>query len=228
MILVDRDVYDETLEILRGNKNLPDIYSELKDWLKKTYKITAYNFVFQEIKYNNPTHRFELYILLSSESDYDAMFISHKEFKHYTYNKDRQSQIANKLCELAKKYNSKNIHIYEDVWICYNNFSKEMKSDFNECACQNIGKRLSEKFNKDAVWEIHALFGSAYVFYYRDADIKLNSENGVSKQIKDKYYQELHKLDEFSVFTYDSFNMVFDSKENVDQNYGGSLFYYFK
>lgn len=70
MILVDDNTYYETLEILRGDKKLPEIYSELEEWLYEEYQIHAYNFEFKELRFNNPTHRFRLLIMLQSRDEF--------------------------------------------------------------------------------------------------------------------------------------------------------------
>ncbi|NMC56152.1 MAG: hypothetical protein GYA50_02880 [Eubacteriaceae bacterium] len=221
MLLVNDDDYYDTLEILRGNKKLPDIFLELKDWLKETYNVTAYNFIFKKIKYN-PPYKFQLYILLSSENEYNTML------HDFDYNEDKRLEIANKLYVLAQKHNLKKLHKYKDIWVCFNNFLVEMMTDINRCNYNKIEKELKKKFKNYSIWGIQPQFDATYVFYYSDEDVKRNLENGVSKQIKDDYFEELKKLDEFNVYTYDTFEMIFDSLENVDKNYKGNLYYYFK
>ena len=107
-------------------------------------------------------------------------------------------------------------------------FSEEIRTDYNGKAYLLLKERLKEKYRHHSVWDICSLFSSLTVFYQTDADVRLNQDKGVSKQIKDEYYETLHRLDEFRVFTYESFNVTFDSKENLDQHYEGNLYYYFK
>ncbi len=222
MVLVEDKKYHETLDILRGKKQLSPLYTELKDWLKSEFGITAYNFEFKKIEHNNPNHQYELYILLSSENDYNSMQVG------YRYDPQKQDIIADKLYELAQKYKQSPLSIYKDVHVCYNNFSVEMQTDFNSRASNIIRKVLMKRYADHSVWEISPAFYSTVVFYYRDTDIKLNRESGISKKIKDEYYEVLHQIDEFNLFEYDSFLLEFDSKENVDNHYDGNLYYYFK
>ena len=71
-----------------------------------------------------------------------------------------------------------------------------------------------------------ALFESSVVFYFSDEDIFRYLESGVSQTVTDEYYSILKKHDDLSLFTKDNLRLSFDSKENVDKNYAGSLFYY--
>lgn len=79
------------------------------------------------------------------------------------------------------------------------------------------------------VWDVvpNASYG-AVVFYYTEKHVTDNQKNGISKLIEDDYYSMLKKYDELNVFTRDNINLKFDSKENVDKNYEGNLFYYFR
>jgi hypothetical protein len=70
------------------------------------------------------------------------------------------------------------------------------------------------------------MFSSSVVFYYSDADITVNENNGISKAIMDTYYSILKKYDELNYFTRENIRLKFDSKENLDKNYQGNLFYY--
>ena len=71
-----------------------------------------------------------------------------------------------------------------------------------------------------------ALFKSSVVFYFSDEDIFRYLESGISQTVTDEYYSILKKHDDLSLFTKDNLRLSFDSKENVDKNYAGSLFYY--
>lgn len=63
-------------------------------------------------------------------------------------------------------------------------------------------------------------------FYYFDADIVVNENNGISKAITDTYYSILKEYDKPNYFTSENISLKFDSKENLDKNYQGNLFYY--
>ena len=66
------------------------------------------------------------------------------------------------------------------------------------------------------------------VFYNSEINITTNQFIGISKQIKDDFYEVLHRIDEFNLFTYENLDFRYDSKENLDNHYDGNLFYYFK
>ncbi len=222
MISVDNPTYQETLDLLTGRKRLSPMYAELKNWLMSEFRITAYNFEFREMTWAQAPARYRLMLLLSSKSDYDSMFDG------YRYFADKQDVIAKKFGELAMKYHVPDPEHYQNVFVAYCDFSQEIRADYNNRAYNQLKDKLKVKYRRDSVWDIFALFSSLTVFYHTDADVRLNLDKGVSKLIKDEYYDTLHRIDEFHVFTYESFDVTFDSKENLDQHYEGNLYYYFK
>ena len=75
------------------------------------------------------------------------------------------------------------------------------------------------------MWDVIAKLLGSVVFYYCDADITANENNGISKTITDAYFSVLKRYDELNYFTRKNVNLKFDSKENLDKNYQGNLFY---
>lgn len=221
MIQVNNNTYYETLEILRGDKKLPKIYVELNEWLYEKYHIHAYNFEFKEIHPNSPAHKFRLYILLPSRDEYRSMF------KGYNFDNEKQTAIADKFYDLAKKYNLESIKNYKDAFVAYSDFSYDMRIDYFRRAYRLIEKELFEKYKIYSVWRIYDNDTTLVVFYQRIINVKTNWFIGISKQIKDEFYKTLHKLDEFNIFTYDNLSVHFDSKENFDNKFGGSYKQYF-
>jgi hypothetical protein len=222
MIQTDNPTYQETLDILTGRKSLSPLHQELAAWLLDEFQITALNFEFREMSRGHAQHRYRLFIMLSSKADYDSMF------EGYNCSAAKQAAISVKYDQLAQKYHMPNLDHYRNVFVAYCDFSEEIRADCNGRACDQLREQLKEKYQRSSVWDIFAIFSSLTVFYATDSDVQLNQETGVSRQIKDEYYQKLHALDEFRVFPYESFNVTFDSKENLDGNYDGNLYYYYK
>ena len=221
MISVENPTYQETLDLLTCRKRLSPMYMELKDWLIRAFQITAYNFEFREMTWAHAPARYRLMPMLSSKADYDSMFDGGN------YSADKQAAIAGKIYELAGKYRVPDLDCYRNVFVAYCDFSQEIRTDYNNRAYNQLKDKLKEKYRRDSIWDIYAIFSSLTVFYQTDADVRFNQERGVSRQIKDEYYETLHRLDEFHVFTYENFDVTFDSKQNLDEHYQGNLYFYF-
>lgn len=63
-----------------------------------------------------------------------------------------------------------------------------------------------------------------YVFYEKNEDINKNQLSGKTEQVKREFLEELSKLDYKKHFS-EEVSFIFDSNENVVENYAGSYFF---
>ncbi len=63
-----------------------------------------------------------------------------------------------------------------------------------------------------------------YIFYEKNEDINKNQLNGTTEQVKREFIEELSKLDYKKHFS-EEVSFIFDSNENVVENYAGSYFF---
>lgn len=220
MVLVEDKIYHETLDILRGKIELLPLFKELKAFIQLQYGATVYNFVFRKMKLKNPRKQYNLYILLATTEDFRKMFSG------YNYSDSIQKEIANRFNELANQYNYSKPKLRQDVFVSFNDFSNEMKTDANWKAIKKASRFIQDKYASYNVWGVHAAFGSSVVFFLSNEDLKKGSS--IKREIEDDYFYILKKQDEFNLFSRSCFSLEFDSKENLDVNYEGNLFYYFR
>ncbi len=217
MVHLDSETYHETIGIIRGKTRLPPIKQALAEWLKECYGVRMLNFRFSKLETDGNRHR--LYIVLNSDDDYNRMFR-----EPYIPDETRQDQIAMKFRELNERYGYTDTANTENFFVMYNNFSDEAKTDANWKTVKNAAEALKHKYRE--IWHIEALFSKTVVFYYLDEDISRNGKSGLSGKIQSEYYGLLKANDDLNLFNEDEFTVRFDSKENLDRNYEGSLFYY--
>jgi hypothetical protein len=139
-------------------------------------------------------------------------------------NEEYQSRITSEFQRLAMKHQFATEEQLRDPFVTYNDFSEEAKTEANWKAIDRF--KWVAKFKYRAIWQVISMFSSMVVFYYSDSDIALNEQKGMNEKIISDYYSVLKKYDELNYFTRENIQVKFDSKENVDKNYEGSLFYY--
>ena len=243
IVLVSKKTYYETLNILRGRTELLPIFRKLKEFIQSKYDVTVYNFVFEK---QNHMKRFRLYVLLATAEDFKKMFGEESAYKLYdkdtpkeaieklfgeneyllrNYDKSIQKAIAEKFFELANKYNYGKPKSREDVFVCYNDFSSEIKTVINWKAIKKARELILKKYATSRVWDVVSCLESSVVFFCSDEDLKNSAD--IRTQIEDDYFSLLKPHDEFDVFDRSRFSLKFDSKQNLDENYQGSLYYYF-
>jgi len=219
--LLDTDVYEETKNIVIGKIKKSPFLGEFSDWFMTTYSVKVLNVRFT--KSEIPTVKgYRLYVIIENTEDYQKMFHSPFRFKE-----EYMAQISTEFKRIALKYNFASESQFTDMWIRYNDFSAEARTDTNGKAIGEAKTNIMEKYS--IVWDVSAdaSYG-AVVFYYSDKDVGENQNNGISQTITDEYYSLLKKYDEPDFFTKENMRLKFDSKENVDKNFQGNLFYYFR
>ena len=218
MLLLDDATYNETKKIVLGKAKRSPILIELSDWLMKMYSVKVLNIEFGKL-ISSKSGRYRLCIILENTEDDQKMYVRNLE-----PNEEYQHQIASEFQRLAIKHRFATKEQLRDLFVTYNDFSEEAKTEAN---WKTIDKfKWLAKVKYPFVWDVISMFSSTVVFYYSDADIALNEQKGISEKIINNYYSVLKKHDELNYFTRENIQIKFDSKENVDKNYEGSLFYY--
>ena len=219
MVLLDNSVvYNETREILLGKRKQNPLLIEFSDWFKSRYSIDVLNIHFDKVV-QRKRDRFRLKVFFECTEDYQKMFVS-----PFRPNQKYDEEIVLEFRILAINHRLADISELEDLFVCYVDFSDEAKTVANWNADKEVKKEIKSKY--PVVWDVVWMFSSSVVFYYSDADIRVYEKNGTSKAITDLYYYILKKYDEPNYFTRENIRLKFDSKENLDKNYQGNLFYY--
>ena len=83
------------------------------------------------------------------------------------------------------------------------------------------------ELNENKIWMIKLAFTCTYVMCYNTSQIN-EIENKYKKIIQNKIITELKKNNPYDFISLENPLIVFDSKENFDNNYQGNWFYYFR
>lgn len=245
LIISDKKGFYETYEILKKEKSLSPMFLKLKRFVELNYGIHILNIQFKEIKntlFNTiPKNslkfkkKYELIFYVSNIQEHEKMkdkvevsvpggVVGYKMVN----NVEKEKAILDYFFELAKE-EKLNIKAQKDeIFVEYYFwFSNDYMSYIVDIIEKKITKEVCNRYKSSGkIWEIHTLGFGIYVFYYKDEDLRSNEDNGITDEIRKMYWNEIANLDEFNYYKKEY--IVFDSKENVDKNYEGNLYYYFK
>ena len=217
MVLLNPEIYAKTKHIVLGKAEKSALLIEFADWLRGKFSVNLINFEYDRI--DDPQRSYRLYLILNSKSDKERFFS-----KPFVKNRRYEKAVSNHFRLLAQKHGYSESQALKNFFVAYSDFSEEAQTLANWQAIEMARPIIKQAYPE--VWELMAIFSSTVVFYYLDSQIHENAESGVSRSIFEDYFQILKKFDELDYYTSGNFTMKFDSKENVDQNYQGSLFYY--
>ncbi len=217
MVLMSPDIYQRTRQLLLGEAEKSALLVEFSAWLRQKYAVDLVNFDYGRI--DNPNNSRRLYLVLNAALDVEKLTSA-----PFQRNPIIDQAISDRFRQLARKHAYADQHALEKFFVAYTDFSEEARTLANWEAIKEAKPLIKSRHPQ--VWELLAIFSSTVVFYYQDAEIQEHEASGLSAAIFEQYYRIIKKYDELDYYTPGNFNLKFDSKQNVDQNYEGSLFYY--
>lgn len=191
---------------------------EFSDWFMRAFSVKVLNIEFGKLKHSK-TNRHRLYVIVENTEGHRKMHVERLKPKE-----EYQRQIADEFHRIALKYQLATEEQLENLFVTYNDFSEEAKTEANWKATKEFRDFVKNKYS--VIWDVLAMFSSLVVFCFLDSDIVTNESKGISETIADDYYSILKKYDELNYFTRENIHLRFDSKENLDKNYKGNFLYY--
>jgi hypothetical protein len=217
MVLLDDKTYRKTKDIALGRCKKSPLLVEFSDWFARIYSVQVLNIEFSKI--NREKNRYRLHVIIGNTDDYRKMYKS-----AFEPNEEYQRQVSAEFRRLASRYRFTREEQLENLFVTYNDFSEEARTEANWKASPFV--KWSIKWKYPAVWDVMTIFSGSVVFYYSDTDIAANENNGNSKMITDDYYALVKKFDKLGYFTRENIRLKFDSKQNYYDNFKGNYYYY--
>ncbi|MGD9632982.1 MAG: hypothetical protein AB7G28_16785 [Pirellulales bacterium] len=162
-----------------------------------------------------------LNVILETDADYELWMTD-----AVTIRPDVERRLKAQFKGLASQ-DPDNDYTY-DFLLVVDNFSDECLG----FACRNFlrtdAAKIVRNFSAVPIWKIDGFSRHLVVFLKTDRDIQINETNGTCAAITKRCFDAVKQHDEFDYLTNASFRMTFDSKQNLDKNFNGSLFYYWR
>lgn len=218
MVFLDHDTYYKAKNIALGTTQRSPLANQLALWAAAEYAIKILDI---QVKKLEPPAKFsyELRVIVANAEDYRKTLLAPWE-----RNEQLLTEFARQYLALAAQLGETQEIRLTDLHVVCTDFSDEAMTEANWKATKEFGLQVKRLY--PTIWEVMSLFDSSVVFYFADAEIAANEASGVSQAVTDKYYSILKQHDDLNLFSRDNIRLLFDSKENVDKNYAGSLFYY--
>ena len=224
MLFGDKQLFRAARAAKLGKGRLPRPLEELRRWVSANYGVDVLNVVYDKIEIGAHQRRPRLNLIVNSADDYAKL---HKD-NWLTFDPRIKEAILQRFSEvimaaaLDREYDTKDVHL-----IC-DDFSDEAMGQAASRFLERDKTRVIEEFAQFRIWKIDGFSKETVIFYLTDKDVQDNQTNEGSQRIKQRCYQLVKQYDEFDYFQLNTFPIKFDSKENLDKNYEGSLFYYFR
>lgn len=222
IVFISREQYELMAGIKRGTREMDSLFAELICWIKSSFGISVVYFVHEE--QSQPQRCLLLRMFLETMKEIQDIALDtqnrHLNFCH-------QEEIRAQFIKLVRTYKRENEFFLKNIRIIAWNFDDLAKEDAYGKANLEIKDHIRSNYADAPIHNIYTIFSLA-VFYHTDEQLAECQRNGTSGRIKADYYYFLKKYDEFNLFTPENFHCIFDSHENVEKNYQGNYYYYFK
>ena len=217
--------YIQTKKVLTGELKLSETKKQLINWIQNKYGIVVYNIEFDKI---DQEKRKRINIIVAKEDDYQKMH--HDGPDYWGYDKTFQGEILKEYYNIFGEPKKSVFTLFEKApkkpWVCYHVFNQVAISEANGKIGTKKLSELTEKFQDLDIWQIVQFFGATIIFHFNDEQIKKHKNSKRFEELKECLFKEIKKHDEFQLMN--NFHLNQDSKENLDKNYEGNFYYYFK
>lgn len=223
MLFGNPKLYARARQAKLGKTSLSGPLEELRVWVNSRYSINVLDIVYDSIELGPHEGRPRLNLIIETTEDYDQL---HRDI--LTLKPSIKRSILNRFSHIVSASPPPEQFNTENVLLITDDFSREATGRAVEQFLRNDSQIIVVNFPDANIWDISGFSGLIVVFYHKEDDIVRNQKNGQSDAIWQLCYEKVKPYDEFGYITPDTISLKFDSKQNVDENYKGSMFYYWK
>jgi hypothetical protein len=218
MISVTDREYVETKRIKQGLKQLEAPFDVLSSWIESTWHVHVLNVVFDP---SSPLHGPRIQVILESERD---LCVFQPEVN---FDADKQAAIKAKYLELLRGA-SASLDDEKGLFVVFSAFAPLARQEADARIRDEEVEALRQSIGDPDLWKIARCFSRVTFFFHTDEQARRGERDGRLAAYSRCYLELLKPHDEFGYIVADRFSVDFDSKENFDQNYAGSWFYYYR
>ncbi|MCA8987091.1 MAG: hypothetical protein KDA78_05590 [Planctomycetaceae bacterium] len=193
--------------------------AELRDWISSEYQVNVVHIVLDQIEIGPVAGHPRLNIILETDKDFYAL-----KTDPLTFRLDVHDKVIARFRKIALGYHDLES---DNVLLVLDNFSDECLGKACSRFLKRDARQIADVF-KYTIWQIDGFSRLLVVFLYTDDEVKKCTADGTCNRISRQCFKTLKQYDEFNYLTSESFRLRFDSKENLDNNYKGNLFYYWR
>lgn len=219
MLFGNEDLFSLVRSAKLGQVQLSPILAQLRDWIRDQFGVSVVHIAFDHIDIGTSTGRPRLNIVLETDTDYDSW-----KTDVVTIRPDVKRRVLSKFTKIAQA--DPQAYDTDDVLLVLDNFSSECLGRACSAFLKTDADRIVKEFAAVPIWKIDGFSRHLVVFLKTDKDIQLKTDDGTCDRISKRGFDAVKQYDEFGYLSANSFRLRFDSKENLDKNFNGNLFYY--
>ena len=214
MITPSDPEYAATKRIKQGKARLAPPFDELARWIAATWQVTVLNVIYTG---RNPLHPPRLQVIVEHRADL-LKFVS-----DLNVDPEKERAVKDRFLQLAGHKSSEN---FDGLFVWFCAFAPVALIEIDSHVRNAEVDALKARINNPDLWKIYRSFASVTFFFYTDAQVKRYESEGFRPVYSKQYFDLLKPHDEFGYLDEKQFTVLFDSRQNLDENYDSNFFYY--
>ena len=207
-----------TKRVKQGKARLAPPFDELAAWIGDTWGVTVLNVIYDA---RNKLHGPRLQVILEHEEEADSFRDG------YNFDRRKEQAIAARFREIVNR-SAPEEYDFNGLFVVCSAFAPIAREEADSKISDQEIAALRDRIGNPDLWVIYRSFGPATFMFYTDAQANANAAAGKKEEYARMYLEILKPYDEFGYISEENFAVRFDSKQNFDEGYGGSWFYYDK
>ena len=225
--------YQETKEILLGNKPIHPDFVPIADFINCQFGVRPINIVYcKEGDNKRPSMivcvEYEAKAALFHDPSNPPFLDKVKERLIVDFVKKLWDQSIHSKVKAIWSGNGTHRYTAKDIVIFFSAFESVAKMEANQRIPIADISRLKETIHHPELWEISRMGSFVTFFLQTDQQVKEFENSKEKKYWADLYFDLLVPYNEFGYFKREDFDIILDSKENFEQNYQSNWYYYYK
>jgi hypothetical protein len=223
MLFGDKRLYEQARAIKKGLSRLDPCLESVRSRLSEKLGIKILSLVYDTIDIGPAKGRPRLNLIIETLDDFNRI---HEN--QFTIMQDVKETTLKEFTEIVGHMGKQSQFETRNVLLISDAFADEA---MNQAAFKFTEKNtysIIKAFPNEKLWKITG-FGRHIVVFFVDENAKsLALANGATDRIRSACFERMKVYDEFNYLTLENLSVCFDTKENLDKNYQGNFYYYFK
>lgn len=221
MLFGNEKLYSLVRDIKLGLIEVPPVFAQLRDWLQNEFNVSVIYIALEHVELGPNTGTPRLNVILETDGECDS-----RKNDTISILSKMEHLILSRFKKLVRMNHLK--YDTEGIFLIVDNFSDECVSRACYTFLKTDADRIISEFSNIPIWKIDGFYRSLVVFLKTENDIRLRCADGTCERISNRCFDAVKPYDEFGYLSAKSFRLEFDSKENLDKNYNGSFFNYWR
>jgi hypothetical protein len=219
----NQSLYQQVRAAKKGRAQLPFVLAELQRWISNAYHVRVLYIEYDRIDIGPHQGRPRLQLFVETTSDLVVLQEDRLTLRPGVVLSIRIAFASIlDMAETHEEYDAEDVHVVAEA------FSKESVRRAVAKFLDVDRQRCISDVADPRVWDISGFGGSVVVFYATDRMVAEGGKSGLDLRVKQLCFNAIKAYDEFDYFTFEDFDLRFDSKENFDKNFRGSWFNYWR